>query len=102
MFGLIGGSLAKYFDFKGKATRKEFWTFYGFYIFAIFVGGFIDGLLGNSDVYSGIALFGLYIPTLSCAIRRMHDAGKRGWFILIPFANLALLLTPSVTEEQDA
>jgi len=32
---------------------------------------------------------------LAAEVRRMHDVGKSGWFILVPFYNLVLLCTPS-------
>jgi uncharacterized membrane protein YhaH (DUF805 family) len=91
----IKGALNKYFDFKGKATRKEFWTFYFFAIIAAVGSGLIDGLLGI-DVLTNLVILSLYIPTLSCGVRRMHDVGKSGWFIIVPFANLVFLLSASV------
>jgi uncharacterized membrane protein YhaH (DUF805 family) len=33
------------------------------------------------------------IPGIAVAIRRMHDVGKSGWFILIPIYNLILAVT---------
>jgi len=35
------------------------------------------------------------LPSIAVAIRRMHDVGKSGWFILVPIYNLILLVTPS-------
>jgi len=35
---------------------------------------------------------GLFLPTIAVAIRRIHDQGKSGWFILVPFYNLYLLI----------
>ncbi|MTA57222.1 MAG: DUF805 domain-containing protein, partial [Actinobacteria bacterium] len=33
--------------------------------------------------------------TIAVAVRRMHDVGKSGWFILIPIYNLILATSPS-------
>lgn len=44
-------------------------------------------LLGN--LYS----FAVLIPGIAVAVRRMHDVGKSGWFILIPIYNLILAFT---------
>lgn len=33
------------------------------------------------------------IPGIAVAIRRMHDVGKSGWYILIPIYNLILACT---------
>jgi uncharacterized membrane protein YhaH (DUF805 family) len=42
MIESIKGSLRKSLDFRGKATRKEFWTFAAFYYLSFFVASFID------------------------------------------------------------
>jgi uncharacterized membrane protein YhaH (DUF805 family) len=97
----IKSALNKYFDFKGKATRKEFWTFYFFTLIMAVVFGFIDGLLGINGL-SNLVTIALTIPTISCGIRRMHDAGKSGWFIIVPLANIVFLLSASVpTKTED-
>ena len=47
------------------------------------------------DMISNIYSLALLLPGICVAIRRMHDVGKSGWFILIPFYNLYLLCTES-------
>jgi uncharacterized membrane protein YhaH (DUF805 family) len=37
MFNLIGNSLTKYVDFQGRATRKEFWSFFLFFYAVAFI-----------------------------------------------------------------
>jgi uncharacterized membrane protein YhaH (DUF805 family) len=32
-------------------------------------------------------------PSIAVAVRRMHDVGKSGWFVLIPIYNLVLAVT---------
>jgi len=51
------------------------------------------GLLGT--IYGLVVL----IPGIAVAIRRMHDVGKSGWFILIPIYNLVLAVTPGIIGE---
>jgi uncharacterized membrane protein YhaH (DUF805 family) len=97
MFSLIGSSLKKYVDFQGRATRKEFWSFFLFFYFVAFVAGGIDGFMGTEFVGS-VAILALFLPYLAVAVRRMNDAGKNGWFILIPVYNFILLCTPSKPE----
>lgn len=46
-----------------------------------------SGPIGN--LYSLVTL----IPSLAVAVRRMHDIGKSGWYILIPIYNIILLAT---------
>ena len=90
-------ALKQYFDFKGRARRKEYWYFFLFNsIFSV-----ILFYLAVDFPYEGdflIILFFAYsvlllIPGIAVAVRRMHDVGKSGWFILIPIYNLILALT---------
>ena len=99
MIDSVKGTLGKYADFSGTATRKEYWTFYLFYLVAMVISGFIGGLLGIATL-SNIVLVFLLIPLIACGARRNHDVGKSGWFMLVPFYNLALLLTPSKPSNQ--
>lgn len=96
MFNSIAGSLGKYVDFSGRATRKEFWTFVLFVYVSIFVAGFIDAMAGT-DFIANLVSIGLTLPYISAAARRMHDVGKSGWFMLIPFYNFVLACSPSIT-----
>ena len=100
MINSIKGTLNKYADFSGTATRKEYWNFYFFYLIAMFVGGFIGGLLGIEAISTLVFLL-LLCPLIACGARRNHDVGKSGWFMLVPFYNLVLLLTPSKSQIQE-
>jgi len=97
MISIFTGSLKKYVDFSGRATRREFWTFVFFYYLAAFIGGLTDGFIGT-DFVGNLLIAGLILPYISCAARRMHDVGKSGWFMIVPFYNLILALTPSIPE----
>ena len=83
--------LKHYIDFNGRASRREFWFYVLFQaiviILASIVGGALDYVLGRSGVLSSaftmIVVLGLIVPNLAVSIRRLHDIGKSGWFILI-------------------
>jgi uncharacterized membrane protein YhaH (DUF805 family) len=98
MINSISSSLKKYVDFQGRATRKEFWIFVAFVYASAFIGGLIDGLAGTDFIGSLVVLV-LTLPYLAVAVRRMHDVGKAGWFILVPFYNLILACTASLPTE---
>lgn len=100
MFSSFIGSLNKYVDFSGRATRKEFWSFVFFYYLFSFLAGLFDGIMGI-DLVGNLVLLGLILPYISCAARRMHDVGKSGWFMIVPFYNLILALSPSVPEKTE-
>ena len=84
-----------YADFKGRARRKEYWMFVLFQSIFVIVAIILDSILGLSFTpeipYGWIyILFGLltFIPSLSIAVRRLHDVGKSGWWYLIVFVPL--------------
>lgn len=89
--------LQKYAQFTGRARRSEYWYFSLIAFVISFVLGFIDGILGFDNMgfglLSGLFQLGILIPSIAVGVRRMHDVGKSGWFLLIPIYNLILALT---------
>jgi uncharacterized membrane protein YhaH (DUF805 family) len=84
--------LEKYAVFSGRARRSEYWYFFLFNSIISFVLGIVAGLMGApflSTIYTLVVL----IPGIAVGVRRMHDVGKSGWYILIPFYNLILACT---------
>ncbi len=75
----------KYQDGSGRAPRKEFWTFFLVNLSIRLALEFIDPKVA--------LVFGLVIllPQINVGIRRLHDAGYSGWFLLIPIVNLVLM-----------
>jgi uncharacterized membrane protein YhaH (DUF805 family) len=94
MGNAISSCFSKYATFSGRATRSEYWFFYLFYIIIYAVGAIASAVVGSEFlVYLFIAP--LFLPVLAAGIRRMHDVGRSGWFILVPIYNLVLLCTAS-------
>jgi uncharacterized membrane protein YhaH (DUF805 family) len=76
----------KYATFAGRANRAEYWYFVLFNIIAgIIVQQISKGLY---NIYQLAA----FLPGLAIAVRRLHDSGKNGWWILLPFYNLYLVI----------
>ncbi len=71
-----------YTKFDGRASRPAFWWWFLFSILVSIAGSLIDAILGTSFVYI-LAALALFLPGLSVAIRRLHDTGRSGWWILI-------------------
>jgi len=73
-------ALKAYTDFEGRSRRKEYWTFtlVNFVISILLYGVGLD-LLGG--------LFGIVIllPGIAVGVRRLHDIGKSGLWLLIGF-----------------
>ena len=76
--------LKKYADFKGRASREEFWSFLGLVIILQAAAGFVGLLFGAGPLLSGIVSALLIIPQLAVAVRRLHDVGKSGRELLVP------------------
>ena len=90
--------LSKYVDFSGRASRSEYWWAYLATVIVGFGFGIIDSILFGwefgedpmwlSDIFNLVT----FLPLLAAAVRRIHDHGKSGWFILVPFYNLYLII----------
>ena len=84
----------RYFDFKGRSSRSEYWWFYLYYNFMFIFSGL--AYFENEYVYQlGLGLIILStIPYLTVKIRRLHDVNESGLSLLaylIPFGGYWLL-----------
>ena len=84
--------LKKYADFNGRTRRKEYWMFILFYFIFGFFLMFIDVYFETIFIHT-LYSFALLIPTIAVGVRRMHDVGKSGWYLLIPIYNFILACT---------
>ncbi len=98
--------LKKYAVFSGRARRKEYWMFVLFNLIFALAAMVIDNVLGLAieDVGYGpfYILYALatLIPGIAVSVRRFHDIGKSGWYILlglIPCVGGIILLVFAVT-----
>jgi len=91
--------LTKYATFSGRARRSEYWYFFLANIIMSILLSIVDVSVGTFDQGSGRGLISsLYslvvlVPSIAVGVRRMHDVGKSGWFLLIPIYNLILAVT---------
>lgn len=106
----------KYADFRGRASRPEFWWFvllYSIVVFALtwpYVFGWpsFDGSSEDAvslfGLLTGLAFLALLLPYLAVGARRLHDTGKSGawWFIgLVSFGWVVLLVFFASDGDQD-
>ena len=92
----------KYFQFSGRARRKEYWLF----LLSCGVGGIITGVLdwflgtpvheeSGTGALTGLLILLILIPGMSLVVRRLHDTDRSGWWILlglIPFFGLIVFV----------
>jgi uncharacterized membrane protein YhaH (DUF805 family) len=97
----ISSFYQNYANFNGRSRRRAYWYAYlysGLITFGLSMfTSEVDPetlLVTYSPIYY-IWVFANLIPGLAVAVRRMHDIGKSGWFILIPIYNIVLLATDS-------
>ena len=93
----ISSGFRNYVNFTGRAVRSEFWFWFLFSVLASIVAGIIDYALfgvGLSPI-SGLVSLALFLPGLALSVRRLHDTGRSGWWILlvlIPIIGAIVLL----------
>ncbi|MBO5038543.1 MAG: DUF805 domain-containing protein [Alphaproteobacteria bacterium] len=87
-FGAWADAYKNIFNFKGRTSRFEFWSFMliNFFVILGFFGGLIllpYDVLGNHEtLLSGIILVFMGIQaiiSLSLSVRRIHDTGNSAW-----------------------
>ncbi len=84
-----------YFDFNGRARRAEFWWYILVYLIIEVILGVIQGMVGLGTLLTGIFGIALLLPSLGVAVRRLHDIGRSGWWILIglvPLVGWAIII----------
>ncbi len=79
----------KFATFEGRARRKEYWLFVLFNFLFALAAAILDnlfGIAGDTTLLGPIyVIYGIasLIPSLSLAVRRLHDTGRPGPFIFI-------------------
>ena len=103
----------QYSDFSSRARRQEYWMFALFNIVFAIIALMLDIFLGTTFEIQGLSIgtgfvsivYSLFvlIPNLALSVRRLHDVGKSGWFLLIafiPFIGGVWLLILFLTDSQ--
>ena len=77
----------RYAQFTGRARRSEYWYFVLANLVASFAANLLDRIWGV-PVIACILSLALLIPGLAVCVRRLHDLGKSGWWVLLAFIPL--------------
>lgn len=78
----------KYFDFKGRARRSEFWWFMLFVLIVSTALSYLGLVIPGVGYVSMVVSLALLIPELSVLCRRLHDTNHGTWWVVL----MALLL----------
>jgi uncharacterized membrane protein YhaH (DUF805 family) len=100
--------LRKYAQFSGRSRRTEYWMFFLINALVGFGLAFAGGMLGDEAGMGGMVLYLLYllgtlVPGLAVSVRRLHDTGRSGWWLLIsivPVVGAIALLVFTVQDSQ--
>jgi len=70
-----------YANFEGRARRKEYW---GWCLFMALFSGLIQGIsfASGSLAFQWLFILVALLPSCAVYVRRAHDLGKNGWYIL--------------------
>lgn len=106
--GAVTTCFRKYAVFKGRATRTEYWFWQLFWLM-ILAGSYLLSSVTQSSIGGTLfAIFMLcaYLPSLAVLVRRLHDTGKSGWWVLlsaIPILGslIVLIFTLQYSEDFD-
>lgn len=114
----IGRAFRNYFNFRGRASRSEFWwwillnTLISWFCSAFYMKSYISWMMNPGQSFDllwssftpagifGFSLAGLwtlatFIPSLSLVWRRLHDVGHSGaWYLLllVPVVNFVMVI----------
>ena len=79
----------KFFDFSGRASKSEYWWFQ---LYGIIIYGLLFVFKGDLVLLFSILSIANTIPLWAAAVRRLHDTDKSGWFVLISFIPIIVLI----------
>lgn len=102
-FEAVKTALSKYAVFSGRARRKEFWYFFLFNVLVGFIIGFLGAVMQKPKamtVLSIVFTLAFLLPSISVAVRRLHDTGRSGWWYLLAVPGVALAQTSNLMLSQ--
>ena len=81
----ISNVLSNYANFSGRASKAEFWWWVLFFTLLMLAVGIIAAVMSPSmgGALSGLVWLGLFLPNLAVQVRRLHDTGRSGWWMLL-------------------
>lgn len=82
--------LRNYADFAGRAQRKEYWMFFLVNLLIVAALSAVEVMaatvgITTAGVLTGLYNLGILLPGLAVSVRRLHDTGRSGWWLLIGF-----------------
>ena len=82
--GAIKAGFQNYADFRGTATRPEYW----YWVLFTFLVSIVTNAVDGSGTLSLVFSIATVVPGLSVTVRRLRDAGFSWTWVLLPVAGL--------------
>ena len=98
----------KFSDFSGRARRSEYWFFALFNIILSVVANTLNSLLHlpKFGILGGllplVVTLALLVPGIAVGVRRLHDTGRSGLWLLIAFVPVVGAIVLIVLMVQDS
>jgi uncharacterized membrane protein YhaH (DUF805 family) len=99
----IASGFSNYVNFATRAARSEFWfwALFSFIVgsvatfldFAVFMDFDWETLLDASlSPFNTVVDLALFLPSLAVSVRRLHDIDRTGWWMLLIFTIIGIVL----------
>ncbi|HUF12280.1 MAG TPA: DUF805 domain-containing protein [Longimicrobiales bacterium] len=95
--------LRDYAKFDGRAHRQEYWMFFLINLLIMVGISIVESVLGSFGIVGIIYGLAVLIPGLAVGVRRLHDTGRSGWWLLIgliPVIGVIVLLVFLVQDSE--
>ena len=96
--------LNNYANFNDRSGKGEFWWWTLAYFIGYAVLVFVGGVLNLGTILAGVFGLALLVPNIAVSVRRFHDIGKSGWWVLIfliPLINIIAVIYFFVIVDSD-
>lgn len=91
----ITSGFQNYANFKGRAQRSAFWywSLFAFivYVVAMLLDQYVLDYDTTGPIY-GLSALALLLPSLAVGARRLHDIDRTGWWQLISFTVIGIIV----------
>lgn len=97
--------LKNYVGFEGRARRTEYWMFVLFNFLISFVLSLLEYIAQMPPFLSILYSLFILLPSLAVFVRRLHDTGRSGWYILlglIPIVGGIILLVFALQDSEQS
>lgn len=87
----VTSGFQNYVTFSGRAARSEYWFWTLFSLVVAIVTSILDAVLGLG-ILQPLSSLALLLPSIAVAARRLHDLDRTGWWLLLAFTGIGIIL----------